>query len=113
MRYTVLVAACTLLSACVMVAPQPVPQPTPYPGIRPVPQPIPREPRMPRDGERDTCGAARLQYLVGGFVPQPFPARGTVRIYRSDMSVTMEYDPRRINVETDPVSGRIVSVTCG
>lgn len=124
MRFVALIAAAALLGACVMPAPapspypivHPVPHPTPEPIVRPVPQPaphpIPRDPR-PRRGEREGCNAAQYQHLVGGPLPDPFPRRGTVRVYRSDMSVTMEYDPDRLNVEIHPATRRIVSITCG
>lgn len=107
MRYLFLLSACIVLGACVM--PEPMPQP--YPIVQPIPQPQPHP--VPRDGGRRGCNADRWQYMVGGPLPQPFPARGTVRVYRSDMSVTMDYDPNRLNVEVDPVTNRIVSISCG
>ncbi|MCL4676409.1 MAG: hypothetical protein KJZ59_10405 [Pararhodobacter sp.] len=62
----------------------------------------------------DTCGASRLQHLVGGPVPQPFPARGPVRIYASDEPVTMDHNPQRVNVEVTPGNRRrIVAISCG
>ncbi|MCC5969510.1 MAG: hypothetical protein JJU15_06140 [Pararhodobacter sp.] len=108
MRYVVLLATCTALGARVM----PTPAPHPDPIVRPIPQPHP-VPREPRRGERELCNAERWQYLVGRPLPQPFPARGNVRIYRSDMSVTMDYLPNRLNVEVDPDTDRIVTINCG
>lgn len=62
----------------------------------------------------DTCGAGRLQHLVGGPLPQPFPAQGPVRIFATGQPVTMDYSAHRLNVE---VAGgnrqRIVAITCG
>lgn len=120
MRHLTLLAAVGLLGACVMPEPypivQPVPQPSPYPIVRPIPQPtpypVPRDPR-PHRGERQGCDAGRFQHMVGGPLPDPFPRRGSVRVYRSDMSVTMDHDPNRLNVEIHPVTRRIVSISCG
>jgi hypothetical protein len=103
MRFLVLIAATAMLGGCVM----PAPAPSPAPIIRPEPQPVPQP--TPEEG----CNAAQYQHLVGGPLPDPFPRRGIVRVYRSDMSVTMEYDPNRLNVEIDPANRRIVSITCG
>ncbi len=105
MRFIALTAVTTLLGACVMPAPAPYPRPEPI--VRPIPQPTPHR------GPREVCNAARYQHLVGGPLPDPFPWRGTLRIYRSDMSVTMDYDPNRLNVEIHPANRRIVSITCG
>ncbi|WP_333827038.1 I78 family peptidase inhibitor [Pararhodobacter sp.] len=97
----------------------PEPAPSPYPVVRPVPQPAPHPtnprplPPRPVQPEREGCDASRYQHMVGGPLPDPFPRRGTVRVYRSDMSVTMEYDPNRLNVEIDPATRRIVTIHCG
>ena len=105
MRFPAVIGVAVLLGACVM--PDPAPYPSPGPIVRPVPQPHPQP--APEEG----CNAARYQHMVGGPLPDPFPRRGPVRVYRSDMSVTMEYDPNRLNVEIDPANRRIVSITCG
>ena len=137
MRIIALLALTALLGACVeqdpytpdphrypivRPAPQPDPivrpirQPRPEPIIRPrpqpVPQPHPRDPR-PRPDDRRGCDARQYQHMVGSPMPDPFPRRGAVRVYRSDMSVTMEHNPNRLNVEVHPRTRRIVSVTCG
>ncbi|KPQ06283.1 MAG: Peptidase inhibitor I78 family [Rhodobacteraceae bacterium HLUCCA12] len=109
MRFIALIAAGILLAGCVA----PMPGPTPYPIVEPVPEREPRDPRRPRRDQDGGCVAARLQHLVGQPLPDPLPARGNIRVYRSDMSVTMEYDPTRTNIEVDPVTDRVVSVTCG
>lgn len=61
-----------------------------------------------------TCGAAGLQGLVGQhrsvLATMTFPAQ--VRVIEPGTTVTMEYSPNRLNIETD-ASGRIVRVYCG
>lgn len=93
MRIFALIAASALLAACTMPAPDPIIDPPPPPGQR--------------------CDATQHQHLVGGPVPDPVPHEGPVRLYQTGMALTMEHEPNRLNVETDPDTGQVVSVTCG
>lgn len=75
-----------------------------------------RPPRGPRNGpsdDPDACGASRYQYLVGERLPDPFPARGVVRIFRTGDPVTMDHQPSRLNVEIERRRDRIVRIFCG
>ncbi|MCC5986045.1 MAG: hypothetical protein JJT95_00070 [Pararhodobacter sp.] len=79
-------------------------------------QPRRRPPRGPRNGpsdDPDACGASRYQHLVGERLPEPFPARGVVRIFRTGDPVTMDHSPSRLNVETERRRDRIVRIFCG
>lgn len=91
-RYLPFLAACAALGACVMAA----------------------EPDVPT---QDACGAARLQHLIGEPVPGGFAVAGPVRIYASGDPVTLDYNPSRLNIETDRASdradARIVAIGCG
>lgn len=88
MRPILLLASCIAIGGCVAATPPP-----------------PQDP--------DSCGASQLQHLLGGTVPQPFPAQGPVRIYRTGDAVTMDFSADRINVEVSPQSGMITSIHCG
>lgn len=71
-------------------------------------------PYTPPIADRDSCGADGLQHLLGGPVPQPFPARGPVRIFATGQPVTMDYSAQRVNVEVDHSRRpKIVAITCG
>lgn len=61
----------------------------------------------------DTCGAARLQHLVGGAMPEPFPAAGPLRVYAQGDAVTLDYSETRLNVLLDASRARILAITCG
>lgn len=69
---------------------------------------------VPVPGTPDTCGAAALQTLIG----QPVSVLDTtrfsqpVRIIPPGTAVTMDYNPARLNIETD-AQGRITRVYCG
>lgn len=93
MRIFALIAVSALLGACVMPDRDPVTDPAPPSG--------------------QGCDAAQYQRFVGGSVPDPVPYEGPVRVYQTGMALTMDHNPNRLNVETDPASGRVVSVSCG
>jgi len=62
----------------------------------------------------NSCGAERLQYLIGQPLPQTIPADGPVRIFATDDPVTMDYSAQRLNIEVDRSrQRRIVAITCG
>lgn len=90
MRSLCILAACAALGGCVTAD-------------------APDMPGLPAD----ECGAAGLQALVGGPVPAQFDVAGPVRIYASGDPVTLDYNPRRLNVETDRARARIVAIGCG
>ena len=74
----------------------------------------PREPRIvPPSDDPDACGASRYQYLLGERLPDPFPARGVVRIFRTGDPVTMDHSPSRLNVEIERRRDRIIRIFCG
>ena len=64
---------------------------------------------------QDTCGAAKLHYLVGrnkSEIP-PTPAGATWRIYCSSCLVTMDYSPSRVDIVFDEKTGIVKEVKCG
>ncbi len=78
------------------------------------PRPRGEQPPLPGVSGPDACGAGGLQHLVGGLVPQPFPARGPVRIYAQGDPVTADYSAERVNVLVDHADRRrIIAITCG
>jgi hypothetical protein len=62
----------------------------------------------------DACGALALQGLVGQdasvLASMTFPA--PMRAYTTGDALTMDFNPARLNVESDP-GGTIVRVWCG
>lgn len=64
------------------------------------------------------CDAAKVQDLIGRPVDQVQAdaqrrsGARSVRVYRSNSPVTMDYRPDRLNVETDE-KGAIVKLSCG
>ncbi|SPH24660.1 hypothetical protein DEA8626_03711 [Defluviimonas aquaemixtae] len=62
----------------------------------------------------DACGAADLQFMVGQsediLAAMTFPA--PMRVIHPGQAVTMDYNPKRLNIEIDGV-GRIARVRCG
>ncbi|MCB1409591.1 MAG: hypothetical protein H6899_00235 [Rhodobacter sp.] len=62
----------------------------------------------------DACGASDLQHLVGGPVPETFAVAGPIRVFATGDPVTMDYNPRRLNVEVSRRNRRqIVAISCG
>lgn len=60
----------------------------------------------------DTCGAVALQNLVGQRADPATLPDVPMRIIAPGMAVTMDYNPHRLNVETDSV-GIIARLSCG
>lgn len=83
-------ALAAMLSACVVVAPQPGPQPA------------------------NDCGASGYQRLVGqdATVLRRMQFGRPVRVIEPGMAVTMDYAPERLNFWIDK-NGMIERVTCG
>jgi hypothetical protein len=114
----------TLTAACApsqpRYAPQPAPaavQPTPARYDTPTPYVTPKpssQPPAPATAA-DACGAAAHQYLVGknrSEIPVPVDPRNR-RVYCSSCPVTMDYNPRRLNIVYDQGSGNVTEVKCG
>lgn len=137
MKLVLALGALTLLGACQISGPPPPafsppaastppraqpPQPAPPVGAPPrfspanpgPDSPGSQPPAGPPDLAGDTCGAGRLQHLVGGPLPQRFPVAGPVRIFATGDPVTMDFNPQRVNVEVERQNRRrIVAITCG
>lgn len=93
------VAACLLLAHATLPA---VAQTLPFPSTMP----------LPTGGAE--CGAARLQSLVGGPLPESLPAVSPVRIYSEGDFITMDHNPARLNILLDGAShSLILAITCG
>lgn len=63
----------------------------------------------------DMCHAGHYQYLVGRHrseIPRP-PAGEQWRVTCTTCPVTMDYNPRRLNVFYDERSGMVREVRCG
>ncbi len=74
----------------------------------PAPAPTPK-------AAQDTCGVAKLEYLVGrnkSEIP-PTPAGANWRIYCSSCLVTMDYSPARLDIVFDDKTGIVKEVKCG
>lgn len=72
-------------------------------------------PSLPAPGTGDQCAASQMQYLVGqnrsGIPPEP--AGATWRVACTTCAVTMDYNPRRLNIFFDERTGVIREVRCG
>lgn len=94
-------------------APAPPPSryatPTPYVTPRPSSQPA------PPPTAADACGAGAHAYLVGkkrSEIPVPVnPAQR--RVYCSTCVVTMDFNPRRLNIVYDEKTNVVTEVKCG
>ena len=89
-------------------APSLAPSPPPMPQPR---SPIPR----PETAERDQCGAADLQRLVGKLrteIPVPLDPRRQ-RVACTTCPVTEDFSPLRLNFFFDAETGRIKQIRCG
>lgn len=65
--------------------------------------------------ENDQCRASAYQSLVGhprSHIPQQ-PAGATWRVSCSSCAVTMDYNPRRMNIVYDDRTEIVQSVSCG
>ena len=66
------------------------------------------------DIQEDSCGASKLQHLVGkprSAIPSGLPPR--TRVTCTNCPVTMDYSPERLNIFYDEKSGVIQEVRCG
>ncbi len=75
----------------------------------------PGDPDEGRQPDASACGADRHQWLVGrdrSEIP-PAPAGAIWRVYPSEAPVTMDYNPRRMNVVWNERTRRVTSVRCG
>ena len=59
------------------------------------------------------CGAPALQHLVGAQLPDGFAHDGPLRVFRTGDALTMDFNPRRLNIERHPKRGHVVRVFCG
>ena len=88
-------------------APRLTPTPTPSPPRSPIPR--------PETSERDQCGAADLQRLVGRprtEIPVPVDPRRQ-RVTCTTCPITQDFNPARLNFLFDADSGKIRQVRCG
>lgn len=102
-------AALTLAAACAPVkAPAPPAAPAPVVVAPPPPPPPPPEPP-------DYCGARELQHLVGKHRTQiPVPVVPALRrVACTTCPVTMDYNPKRLNIYFEQSTGIIKEVKCG
>jgi hypothetical protein len=117
MRRILAVAALTLgLGACVSdMSQQPpavpvaaAPLPTPPLGFEMAPAETTATPG-------DVCGAGKLQWLVGkpkAEIPVPVDP-GLRRVTCTSCPMTMDFNPRRLNILFDEPSGIVKEVKCG
>lgn len=92
-------------------APRLTPAPTPQAPPSPPRSPIPR----PESSERDQCGAADLQRLVGHprtEIPVPVDPRRQ-RVACTTCPMTEDFNPARLNFFFDADSGKIRQIRCG
>jgi hypothetical protein len=72
-------------------------------------------PSKPVSTAGDMCGAARMKWLVGRSkteIPVPVePSRR--RVTCTACPITMDFNPRRLNILYDEASGIIKEVKCG
>ena len=74
---------------------------------------VPPEDPMPDMSAIETCGADRMQAMVGRPWNETLVIPGKViRLITPGMAVTMDYSPDRLNVELDE-TGTIRAITCG
>lgn len=125
MKRTVVLVGLALLGACAPAPPaspgrslpsqaiQPAPArydtPTPYVTPKPSSQPLPPA------SAADACGASAHAYLVGKNRSEiPIPVDPSLRrVSCSTCPVTMDFNPRRLNIIYDQNSGVITQVKCG
>ena len=121
MRAAVVLALAASLAACAPRYPtRPATGPpaatAEAPVLAPAPAPPPHSPiPRPEAPERDQCGAAELQRLVGRprtEIPVPLnPSRQ--RVACTTCPVTDDYSPTRLNFFFDADTGRIKQIRCG
>lgn len=94
---------------------QPLPPPsryaTPTPYVTAAPSAQPRPPAT----AADACGAAAHEYLVGKNRSEiPIPVNPALRrVSCTTCPVTLEFNPRRLNIIFDQASGNVTEVKCG
>lgn len=83
-----------VLAACEMATPQPSP--------------------VPGQVDLSSCSADAVQSLIGTNIAavDTRPLARTVRVIPPNSAVTMDYNPQRLNIETD-ARGVIVRLSCG
>lgn len=94
-----------------VIQPAPARYDTPTPYVTPKPS---SQPKPPADAP-DACGAAAHVYLVGknrSEIPVPVDPASR-RVHCSTCPVTMDFNPRRLNIVYDQDSGTITQVKCG
>ena len=110
------------LTACAPAyAPPPAgPAPGPWYGHGHGPRPHPYPPAPPRHtyvspDPSDPCGRSPYGWLVGRHRSEILPQRPTQawRVYSTDMGVTADHHPARLNIEWDHRTGRVVRLYCG
>nr|WP_245200081.1 I78 family peptidase inhibitor [Herbaspirillum sp. LeCh32-8] len=77
-----------------------------------------REPDTAKPGPGD-CDAAKVDYLIGenvsGYIERKAMAESEaqdVRVLKPDSAATMDFNPKRLNIHTDP--GKvIIKLACG
>lgn len=75
----------------------------------------PERPHRPPTSTRDQCGATELAYLVGkpkSQIPVPVDPSSR-RVACTTCPVTMDFNPRRVNIFFDSETGVIKEVKCG
>lgn len=81
----------------------------------PPPPPAAPSPPQAQDETADACGASGYQYLVGRPRTEiPVPVRPELqRVACLTCPVTLDYNPRRLNIFFDADTGVIKQVRCG
>jgi hypothetical protein len=87
----------------------PAPLPPQQSGFEMVP------PDQPSSTPGDMCGAAKMKYLVGRPKTDiPIPVDPSLRrVTCTSCPITMDFNPRRLNILYDEASGIIKEVKCG
>jgi hypothetical protein len=113
-----------VLAACAPSTPAPVIRPASPQAIQPAPAryatptpyvtPPSTQPKPPA-AAADACGAAAHVYLVGknrSEIPIPVDPK-LRRVSCTTCAVTMDFNPRRLNIIFDQASGNVTEVKCG
>lgn len=120
MKHLVILGVAFALAACavhkeamlpsppVPVAPAPLTSAPVQPGFETVPADEAADPD-------DMCGSAKLKYLVGRLKSEiPVPLDPSLRrVTCTSCPVTMDFNPRRLNILYDQASGIVKEVKCG
>ena len=124
MKRALVLSGVAVLAACAPSTPAPVRRPTPPQAIQPAPAryatptpyvtPPSTQPKPPA-AAADACGAAAHAYLVGknrSEIPIPVDPK-LRRVSCSTCAVTMDFNPRRLNVIFNQETGVVTEVKCG